>query len=448
MDDTPSRNARPLLENCLRLSVALLLLALLLLAPPFIVSAQRVVEDTVPPPLPLIDPGEDVTIVLIFGTATSNLGSPGMADMVMLAALNRASGTVSLLAVPRDLWVYAPGAGMMKLTTTYFHGSTHREIEGGGVGLLRDTIRYNLGLEVDHYAHVNFDSFIRLIDLLGGITLSVDCIIRDWKLISPELDIHRAENYELFTLPIGTHTLDSHTALWYVRSRRTSSDLDRGRRQQDVLRAMWRKARADQRLTDLPALWEAARPHIQTDLTLDDLIGWLPFALQIDADRIEAHRFRMGTHIRNALSPAPAHSAILATDPEAVEALVRDFVAPPTPNQISRANLRVEIVNASGVRGLARVAADRLTQEGFVPQIVEERTHYRNFTAIYDYTGQDKDSPIPDLQRVLRVTAEGVIRQPDPARTADIRIYLGNRYAAWSCTRDVIQPPFEEVETP
>lgn len=407
------------------------------------VQAQPVIDDAIPDAVPLVEVGEDTTLFLLFGTATGNPRNPGLADMVMLVAVHRDSGAVSMLSIPRDLWVYAPDAGMMKLTSVFFWGATH---ESDGTQLLKETIRYNLGLEVDYYAHVDFDGFLSLIDLLDGVTLTVDCVIQDWRLKSPELDKQVEENYEMFTMPVGLHEMDADTALWYVRSRRTSSDFDRGRRQQDVLRAMWRKIRDRGLLGDLPAIWETVTRTVDTDFTLEDALGFAPMAMNFEANRAATFRFKNGTHVKGMLSPAPEHSSILAPQRDALDALIRDFVAPPTPNRIARAALRVQVVNASGVRNMAAVAADRLSQEGFIVEIAPDPATYRNYTQIYDFTGQTKGSAIPDLMRVLRVNESGVSVKPDAARTYDYQIFIGNQYAYWSCTRDVIQPQPETGE--
>lgn len=431
-----------------RLRILMLSVLTLLWVSIFPISfAQEAVTPTdpaavIPQPMPMVEVESDDDIInfLIFGTATNNPNNPGLADMLMLVSVNRTANSASMLSVPRDLWVYAPGLDrMMKLTATYFEGETHK-LKGGGLQLLKDTLRYNLGIEVDYYAHVNFNGFLQIINALDGITLPVDCIIEDWRLISPELDKQVAENYEMFTMPIGVHSMDSETALWYVRSRRTSSDLDRGRRQQDVMRAMWRKIRQSDALLNLPTIWEQVTQSVDTDLTLADVIGLVPFSLNIDSERITPFRFKMTTHVNNAYSPAPERQAILLPDREAVNELMLQFLTPPTTNQISRAGLRVQIVNMTGFESLAYVAADRLAQEGFVTEIVEEAGRYRNYNSIYDFTGQEKGSPLPTLQKVLRVTDDGIVVQPEPNRTVDYKIYLGDNYRFWSCTRDVIQP--------
>jgi hypothetical protein len=97
------------------------------------------------------------------------------------------------------------------------------------------------------------------------------------------------------------------------------------------------------------------------------------------------------------------------------------------------------------MRSLARVAADRLAWEGFVPSISTESLPYREYTAIYDYTGQTKGSSLDVLQAALRVSDEGVVVEADPGRDVDYRIVLGGSY--YSCTYNVM-PPLEPTEQP
>ncbi len=403
------------------------------------VGAQPVVDDRVNDPAPLLDIPDSTEIWLLAAFGDSNASTPSLTDALILAAIDQQAGSVALLHIPRDLWVNVPGFGMDKINTAYYNGETHK-VDGGGLETLRQTLLYNFGVGFDHYALMDFTGFLGVIDRIGGIRIAVDCIIQDWKLTDRYADKQDPDNYELFTLPIGIHTLDADTALWYVRSRRTSSDLDRGRRQQDVIRAIWRKVRADGLLQNLPALWESSIRYVQTDLTLSDALGYVPLALTVDADRIEQYRLKMGEHIANALSPAPSYQSILRPDWPAIHALIQDFVTPPTPNQQALRALRIQVINAGGINGMATLAADRLAQEGFSAEIITESTRPREFTAIYDYTGQTKSSPVPVFQRLFRTTADGVITQPDPNRTVDYKIYVGSSYSYWACTRSVIQP--------
>src|SRR5207245_206299 len=112
---------------------------------------------------------------------------------------------------------------MAKINTIMNYGTVNNG-PGGGAKLIKDTLLYNFGIKVDFYAHVNFVDFEDLILKLGGLDISVDCAIQGHRLKSPELDVTKPESYELYTMPIGYRHLDPYMALWYVRSRGSSSD--------------------------------------------------------------------------------------------------------------------------------------------------------------------------------------------------------------------------------
>lgn len=416
------------------------------------VSAQdaSATPEPIPDAMPLVDEGDqDIVNILLVGAATDNPHNPGLTDSLMVVSVNRTAGAVSVVSIPRDLYVLLPGFTMQKINTAYFYGENNLGA-GGGFQLLLDTVRYNLGLNIDFYARVNFAGFGDIIDTLGGISLTVDCVIRDWKLKSPELDKQVAENYEIFTLRVGRWHMDSELALWYVRSRKTSSDLDRGRRQQDVMRALWRKVRAGNLLETLPKTWAALTASVTTNLTLADVVGMLPVAATLDTSDIRYFTFHQKHEVKNAVSPAG--QSILMPQREAITELLQLVVLPPSASQIKPQRPTIAVVNASGVPTLDLVAADRLELEGFRATVIEEDyVQPREFNHIVDYSGATKGSPLGKIARLLRVTDEGLEITPDASRDYDYKVYIGTMYQYWSCTRDVIQPTPEELaatETP
>ncbi len=399
--------------------------------------------DPIPAAMPQIDEGDqDILNILLIGAATSNPNNPGLTDSLLIVSINRTAGAVSIVSIPRDLYSFVPGFGMNKINTAYFYGENNA-VEGGGIGLLKETIRYNLGLNIDFYARVNFTGFGRLIDELDGIAITVDCTIRDWKLISPELDKQVPENYEMYTLRPGLRYLDGELTLWYVRSRRTSSDLDRGRRQQDVLRAVWRKIKQEGLLQNLPRLWDDLQEIVQTDMTLTDILGLLPLANQTDTSDLRYFLFRQRHEVVNDYSTAG--QAVLMPQHEAIHELMQNVVLPPTSARGAVQRPTIAVINASEIPGMAAVAADRLELEGFETTVLEEAASYRQYNHIVDYTGATKGNPIERIQDLLRVTAEGVEVIPDANRDYDYRVYVGWMYQYWSCTRDVIQPPPDDA---
>lgn len=392
--------------------------------------------DDIPEQASLIDEGQfDIVNFLLIGADTANANNAGRTDVLTMVSVNRTASTVSMLSLPRDLYVYIPGYGVHRINTAYGWGETNLG-EGQGPQLLMETIRYNLGFEIDYYARVDFDGFRQIIDDLGGAEVAVDCSIQDWRLAAPDLDPALEESWEMFTLPVGMHLMDGDLALWYARSRRTSSDFDRGRRHQALLRALWRRIRGLNLVEQVADVWPQVLETVETNLTLEDMLGFAPLALSLDTSRIASYVFQPNVEVR--FWRSPEGSSVLAPNRETIAALGHLMYQPPTEHQLVREGARVEVVNASGMRGLDRVAADRLAWEGFVPTVGSPAPAYREYTVIYDYTGQSKGSSLGTLQSVLRVGSEGLVIEPDPDRSVDFRVVIGGTY--YSCTHAVAPP--------
>lgn len=412
------------------MKISFILLMCFLLIGATRITAQMDTPEAIPDPVPLLNEGEyDIVNFLLLGSDSSDTRYIGRTDVMILVSVNRTVGTVALLSIPRDLYVYIPGYRVYRINSAYPYGED-QAVDGGGVGLLKATIEYNLGIHIDHYAHVDFGSFQRIIDDLGGVEVSVDCALTDWHLIDPALDPNDEASWELFTLPVGIHTLDGDFALWFARSRRTTSDFDRGRRQQVILRALWHRIRSLNLFDQLTDVWSQVIETVETDLTLDEILTFVPLAASMNTDRIASYTFR--PNIEVSFHQSPEGSSVLVPNRAAVQALMERVMRPVTDHQLVQEGARVAIVNGSGIGDLARVAADRLAWEGFVPVIVDETVDFEAETLIFDYTGSTKGSSLVFLQTALRVDAANIIREPRADREVDFRVVLGGAYT--SCT--------------
>ncbi|NDJ78283.1 MAG: LCP family protein [Chloroflexi bacterium] len=400
----------------------------------------------IPPRVDLLEDADHIVNILVIGSDTTG-ETPGRTDTLILVSINREAGSVAMWHVPRDLFVYIPDYTMERINVAFEVGY-YRGYPGGGYGLLKETFLYNFGIEVDFYAHVNFYSFQRLVEELGGLVISVDCAIQDWRL-QDGADPTLGDSYELFTLPVGRHRLTPDLALWYVRSRFSSNDLDRGRRQMDVLRAMWLQARELGLLSQVTELWPALTEAVTTDMTMVDALELVPLALSLDPGDVARYGGREGVHFRRTFTPGDGRDVLLPNR-DALLPLLRDFLTPPTSNRVQRQGATVEVVDAAWYGlGFDVVAADRLAWEGFrVTPTGPGGEVRRELTVIYDYTGWSKGNPVTDLQAILRVDDAHVIRQPDPNRAVDFRVEIGTAYNTCIYTALPNAPPPDPPELP
>src|SRR5215207_9073211 len=218
----------------------------------------------------VLNNGQETVNFLLIGS-DGRPGSSFRTDTMVIAILRPNEGQVSLISIPRDLWVYIPEWENQRINTAYQHGISVG-YPGGGPGLLKDTILYNLGIRIDHTAMVEFDGFRQIVDTLGGVDVPVACAYTDWRLIDPRYDPENENNWYLYTAGPGLVHMDGDLALWYARSRQKSSDFDRGRRQQEVLRSLFTQALQSDTLSRIPELYNNFKETVVTDLNLGDIL--------------------------------------------------------------------------------------------------------------------------------------------------------------------------------
>src|SRR5687767_14284912 len=226
--------------------------------------ADGTLPDDIPPQMPAIGVPNGVENILLLGSDfRSDVFEGGNTDTLIVVSINKVEGTVNMLSLPRDMYVWVPNWGMAKINTVYPHGES-TGFEGGGAGLLKATLLYNFGITVHHYAMVDMGNFREIVDIIGGIDVPVDCNYRGFRLIQPAKSPDDFEfypdyvaytdpesgNYEVYTLRPGVHHFDGYMALWYARFRKGGADfgnatrLGRVERQQQVLRQILRTVRA------------------------------------------------------------------------------------------------------------------------------------------------------------------------------------------------------------
>ncbi len=230
---------------------------------------------------------DDTLNILVVGSDERKPGQPWRSDVIMVVAVDFAHRQVGVISFPRDLYVDIPTVGKNRINTATFFGGVNNYKNGGDIGLLKDTLAQNFGIRIDHYVKFNFETFKDIIDALGGIDIVVDCPITGKFPVE-----EGSKQLKWQTLQPGKYHMDGEFALRYVRERKTTSDVDRNRRQQRVLIAMRKRAQEVNILPRIPALYQAMRDNIETDLGLTDIVGLSRLGLQIAPK--DVHGFNIG----------------------------------------------------------------------------------------------------------------------------------------------------------
>lgn len=373
----------------------------------------------IPTAMPLVEQPRNVINILLLGSDQPSNERVGCTDTIIVVSVNPDLPSVALLSIPRDFYAWIPGYGFDKINTAYSRGERNA-YPNGGPGLIKATIEYNLGIRIHYYVRVGFDGFARIVDTLGGVDVAVECPLSD---TFPDPDSPTGQS-DVDWRP-GIQHLDGKHALWYVRSRWSTNDFDRNRRQQQVLRGLYRQILTLDVIPKIPEVWGVLRETVSTDLGLDELLYLGAIGSRLDMVNVKS-RF-VGRGVVQSWT-APNGGRVLVPYYEALGPLVSEALAPPASARAPQRAFRVEVWNGTPYEGWGHVAAERLRWEGFEVVSVERADGSYPRTQIVDFTTTAKGSAISRLMRLYRRNASDVISQPTESRAVDFRIILGSDY--------------------
>ena len=341
-------------------------------------------------------------------------------DVVQVVSIQPMIPAVTVLSIPRDLYVYIPGYQMSRVNFADMYGEVHG-YEGGGFALVQDTLRYNLGIPVDHYVRTDFDGLIGIVDALGGVDIPAHCRLYDYWPYPDENG-----EYPIKILEPGVYHMDGETALWYARSRKTSSTFARERRQQQVLQAIWRKSRTLDTLAQFPELWGQFRDMVVTDMAFDDVAVLVGVASRLDEQNV---RFRNISYQHVFPWTTPLGGFVFLPNWEEIGPVVSEALGPVPEGRLWRRLQTVEVWNGIGHADWDQMAADRLFREGFGVVIGQSDRRGYAQTQLIDFTTSAKGSAAPYLQWMFNVAPENVIASPNsnPGGAA-YRLIIGADY--------------------
>lgn len=375
-------------------------------------------------------------------------GAPHSDTMIVLT-FDPVTKTAGMLSIPRDLWVNIPGGyGHSKINDAYMFGERDR-LPGGGAGLAVQTVEEFLGIAINYYAQIDFAAFERFIDIIGGVKINIPKDIR--------VQVIGRDGTVL--IPSGRQVLTGELALGYARyrhcpqgqnssSERCSSDqgdLDRGRRQQEVILAIRQQlARDDVRalvLNNALKIYDALASGINTNMTIQDAfsLGWA--VKDIDLENIE----------RAVIAPNACLAAGCigddyvdeATSPSGLQILkpitqniriIRDqvFSSGSARSPIALTSQAVDLMkmeaanvvvnNGSGNAGIAESTRAYLEGQGMLIASTGN-ADIVNATTLIDYTGNPYT--LQYLAGLMGVNSTHIFSRYDPNSGVDVEVIIG-----------------------
>ncbi|RFU68311.1 LytR family transcriptional regulator [Peribacillus saganii] len=221
----------------------------------------------------VVKPDVNNTSILFIGVDDSNSRSfeeGTRSDALMLATFNEEEKSVKLLSIPRDSYVHVPGNDTYtKINHAYAIGGPSETVK---------TVEELLDIPVNYYVRMNFYAFIDVVDALNGVEVDVPYLIR-------EKDTE--DNRNAIRLEPGRQLLNGEEALAFARTRKKDNDLERGKRQQEVIQAIMSKATSVTSISKYTDVMEAVGDNMKTNMTFSVMKDYVAYTMAGTAQNIE-----------------------------------------------------------------------------------------------------------------------------------------------------------------
>jgi LCP family protein required for cell wall assembly len=213
--------------------------------------------------------------VLLLGSDDDSkfLGDHVLTQSMILVRVVPSAKQVTMISIPRDLWVHLSTGGSGKIDGAYSYGGAQAAV---------GTVEQNFGVHIDDYIWIGLLGLVKLIDAIGGVDVVTSNPVFD-DYYPADIYSNWPYDYERVAVLAGPQHLDGLHAMQYVRSRHgdLQSDIGRSQRQQQVLIAIRQKAK-QLSPEDLPGLSSALGGELKTSMGLSKVASLLPLASSFD----------------------------------------------------------------------------------------------------------------------------------------------------------------------
>ena len=385
---------------------------------------------------PTWDGGSRINVLFVgLRGETTGGGCPFCTDTLILLTVDPVTKTAGILSIPRDMWVNIPGFGYSRINTAWTLGRGSR-LPGGGPDLTMKTVSHFIGVPVDYYVQVDFDTFVDMIDLIGGVDVYND----ETLLLDPMA--HGREFKKVKLTCCGMRHLNGAIALAYARCRHleagcTDGDFGRARRQQKVIFALRDKVLSPEYFPELlakaPELYSTFSSGIRTNMWLEDAIRLAVLVKDIPRENIKNGVIDHSMVTFDSVTLGGVKASIIRPVPDKIRVL-RDEIfsldgpvgplAEGTPSSLMQTDHPyVRILNGTSKVGLDKQTGKFLIGQGI---LVTEfgKTKAQNRTTIVLYS--PKLYALRFFIELFEITrSPQILINPDPAETVDIEIRLG-----------------------
>ncbi len=374
--------------------------------------------------------GDSRINILLAGIGGPGHAGPDLTDTLEVYSIDPVNKTAAVLSIPRDLYVTLPDGSKSKINAVNTQGTVYCKkhtcaagVDPGGTAM-EATIGDLLGIKISYFVRINFQGFQQLVDTLGGVQINVT-----ERLDDPFYPDDKTFGYAPLHIKAGLQTMNGATALKFARSRETSSDFQRAKRQQQVIAAIRDKALTAGILANpakITQILNVLGKNIKTDIQPSDLSTLIGLVKDINSDATTTF----------VLDTAPTSPLTSVSDPRAgyiiyprkglsdfseVKLFVDGALKDP---YVTKEAATIAIVNASGKPATGTSVQTILKTLGYNVISLTTATEVQTSSTVTN------NSRKPYSTTLLQKRLGAGFTKAVTGQTADIVVTVGSRYTA------------------
>lgn len=365
---------------------------------------------------------EGRTNILLLGMGGKKHPGGMLSDTIIVVSINWSDKKIALMSLPRDLWVNIPNYGNAKINEAYAYGEQNSKITGGGGKVAGDVVGKVLDIPIHYFVSVDFDGFKKMVDTVGGVDIYVEKDIYD-----PYYPAANMIDYDPFKISAGLRHMDGALALKYARSRKTTSDFDRSKRQEQVLVAVKEKTMTlgtlgnPKKVTELLGI---LGEHIRTNLAVGEIKTLWEQIKDFDTE-----------HLINKVFDTASDGPLTSTQDERgyiviprkglnnftdLQKIAKNIFNQETAEAANR-QLKIEVLNGTNKSGVASQVSQLLKSYGYNVTKVGDATQKYDNSTIYNCSTKDAEQTAKDLADTLKAE----VKTKTYCQNIDIQIIIG-----------------------
>ncbi|PIX31185.1 hypothetical protein COZ61_01095, partial [Candidatus Berkelbacteria bacterium CG_4_8_14_3_um_filter_33_6] len=306
--------------------------------------------------------------ILIIGIGGKNHKGGMLADMVMVLSVDSENKEAAYISIPRDLKVPIPKpyGGYDKINAVHSYGEQNKDSKNNknnidGPELMKQAVSEIFDLPIHYFVRVDFEGFKKIVDAFGGITVNVGKDLDD-----PFYPDEQLIGYDPFFIKAGVTKMDGDLALRYVRSRQTTSDFDRAKRQQQVLQMLKEKALSLNFLTNpqkINQVVSAVGEHIKTDMQIKEMERLAQIIKDINGSNIISYVLdNTATGLLTNDNEGGYYLVPKDSSWNEIQKKVHEIFSDP---YLRQEDASIEVINGTNTNGLAAKIETELTKYGY-----------------------------------------------------------------------------------